>query len=211
MLWMEGHQSADTPAPSSPVRPRSGWREAALTVGTLLAAFGVAVFISLFVLQSFEVDGQSMEPTLDNHDRLIVLRAPVTWSHITGNDYIPARGDIIVFNENLSDFGQGSSKKLIKRVVGLPGDHIVVKDGIITVFNKAHPNGFVPARTLPFGSHIPSTPGNEEVTLGPDQLFVCGDNRPNSLDSRSFGPIDAKNIVGKLVLRVYPFSDAKAF
>jgi signal peptidase I len=93
----------------------------------------------------------------------------------------------------------------------LPGDRVVVKDGAITIFNKQHPNGFDPDKMMPYGKVIPTTSGNIDITLGSSQIFVCGDNRPDSLDSRVFGPVDVNNVVGKLVLRVLPLNEAKAF
>jgi signal peptidase I len=69
----------------------------------------------------------------------------------------------------------------------------------------------VPDKTLPYGSVIPSTQGNIDIRLGDDELFVCGDNRPDSLDSRSFGPIKTDQIVGKLVLRVFPLNKVDKF
>jgi signal peptidase I len=200
--------------PETNTPPSRAWREAASTIGILVAAILVAVFIILFVFRSYQVDGPSMQNTLQNNDKLVIWKVPRTWSDITRQDYIPGRGDIIVFNEKgLSEFGQQDSKQLIKRVIGQPGDRVVVKDGKITVYNSAHPGGFDPDKTLPYGKNgaIPYTTGNLSVKLGPHQLFVCGDNRPDSLDSRTFGPIDAKQVVGKLALRVFPIGQAKAF
>jgi signal peptidase I len=140
---------------------------------------------------------------------------PRTWARITGHDYIPKRGDIVIFSESgLSQFGQEDTKQLIKRVIGLPGDRIVVSGGVYTIYNKQHPNGFDPDKTLSYfnyGKDMPVTSGDIDVTLGADQLFVSGDNRPDSLDSRAFGPIDANQIIGKLVLRVFPINQAEAF
>ena len=167
-----------------------------------------------FVFRSYQVDGPSMENTLQNSDKLIIWKVPRTWSDITGHAYIPNRGDIVVFTESgLSQFGQTNTKQLIKRVIGLPGDRVVVSNGVYTIYNKAHPNGFDPDKTLAYFKNvtIPVTSGNVNVTLGPNQLFVSGDNRPDSLDSRAFGPITTNQIVGKLVLRVFPLNEAKAF
>jgi signal peptidase I len=153
-----------------------------------------------------------MQTTLQNSDHLVVWKVPRTIARITGHAYVPNRADIIVFNEpGLADYGQGSNKQLIKRVIGLPGDRVVVKDGAITIFNKQHPNGFDPDKMMPYGKVIPTTSGNIDITLGSSQIFVCGDNRPDSLDSRVFGPVDVNNVVGKLVLRVLPLNEAKAF
>lgn len=195
-----------------PQKRHSGWRELFSTVGILVTALLVALFIIGFVFRSYQVDGPSMENTLQNADKLIIWKVPRTWSRVTGHPYVPDRGDIIVFTESgLSQFGQQDSKQLIKRVIGLPGDHLVLSNGIYTIYNKAHPQGFEPDKTLPYGRDIPTTAGNVNVTLGKDQLFVSGDNRPDSLDSRAFGPINANQIIGKLVLRVFPVNQAKAF
>ena len=183
----------------------SGWRDFFSTVGILICALVVALLMIAFVFRSYQVDGPSMENTLQNNDKLIIWKVPKTWSDITGHPYIPKRGDIIVFTEsNLAQFGQQNTKQLVKRVIGLPGDKVVVKNGVYTIYNKQHPTGFDPDKTLPYGKNIPITSGDETVTLGPDQLFVSGDNRPDSLDSRDFGPINANQIIGKLALRIYP-------
>lgn len=193
-------------------QPNSGWRELFSTVGILVIALFVALFIIAFVFRSYQVDGPSMETTLQNSDKLIIWKVPRSWARLTGHDYIPERGDVIVFSESgLGQFGQENTKQLIKRVIGLPGDRVVVGDGRYTIYNKAHPDGFNPDKTLPYGKNIPPTPGNVDVTLGAHQLFVSGDNRPDSLDSRAFGPINADQVIGKLVMRVFPIGNAKVF
>ena len=190
----------------------SGWHEVLSTVGILLTALVVALFIIAFVFRSYQVDGPSMENTLQNSDKLIIWKVPRSWSRITGHEYVPKRGDIIVFTESgLSAFGQTDSKQLIKRVIGLPGDRVVVNNGINTIYNAAHPHGFDPDKTLAYGKNIPYTSDSIDLTLGPKQLFVEGDNRPDSLDSRSFGPINTNQIIGQLVLRVFPLGKSKVF
>lgn len=184
------------------------------TIAIILGAVLVAAFMMLFIFRSYQVDGPSMQPTLHNKDRLIIWKVPRTWARITGNDYIPKRGDIVVFAEQGLTTPDGSSKELIKRVIGLPGDRVVIEGGKTKVYNKEHPNGYNPDTTLPYGKGLNLTMDTEEKideTIGNGQVFVMGDNRNNSLDSRVFGPIDAKNIVGKLVLRVFPLSDAERF
>ncbi len=191
---------------------KSAWGEFFSTIGILVTALVAALLIIAFVFRSYQVDGPSMENTLHNTDKLIIWKVPRTWSSITRHAYIPNRGDIIVFTESgLSQFGQEDSKQLIKRVIGLPGDRVVVRDGTITIYNKEHPTGFKPDQTLPYGRNIPTTSGDVDVTLGKSQLFVSGDNRPDSLDSRAFGPIEANQVVGKLVVRVFPIGQAKVF
>lgn len=194
-------------------RPSVG-REILSTIGILITALLTALFIISFVFRSYQVDGPSMETTLQNTDKLIIWKVPRTWAKITDHDYIPKRGDIIVFSQSgLSQFGQADEKQLIKRVLGLPGDRVVVREGVITIYNDETPGGFNPDTTLEYGKKMPNnfTSGNKDVTLKDNQLFVVGDNRGESLDSRTFGPINADQVVGKLVLRVFPLSNAEAY
>jgi signal peptidase I len=203
------------PRPQSPVSTAAKWAATLSTIGVLLLAPVIAVLLTAFVFQSYQVDGPSMQNTLHNSDRLIVWKAPRTWARITGHQYVPGRGDIIILTQSgLSSYGDSSdTKQLVKRVIGLPGDHIVIKNNVITVYNTEHPNGFEPDNTLPYGKNgaIPPTTNNVDITLADNQLCVCGDNRGDSLDSRIFGPIQTKQVIGKLVARIYPIQDAKKF
>lgn len=197
--------------PEVPVR--EGAKSILSTLAILIAAPIVALLLTAFVFQSYEVDGPSMETTLENHDRLLVLKLPRTVAKIAHKDYIPHRGDIIIFSTTAvqDGTGDGGEKQLIKRVIGLPGDRVVVQDGHITLYNKEHPGGFDPDKTGSWGNVITTTTGNVDVTVNKGEVFVCGDNRPNSLDSRIIGTIPAKDIVGKLVFRIYPLHDAQVF
>ena len=194
-------------------KPSGGWRSAISTILILIAAPVVALLLTAFIFQSYEVDGPSMETTLQNRDRLIVWKVPRTIAKITGRAYIPERNDVIVFvKPELNNTGTTQEKQLIKRVIGLPGDRVVVQDGGITVYNKEHPDGYNPDANHEYSPNIAAlTTGNLDVTVGEDQVFVCGDNRTNSLDSRSFGAIPANDIVGKLTVRIFPVSKFKSF
>lgn len=176
------------------------------TIGILLLAPIIAILLTAFVFQSYQVDGPSMQNTLHDNDRLIVWKLPRTWARITHHQYVPKRGDIIILTESgLSNYGDTQdTKQLVKRVIGLPGDHIVIKNGVIVIYNKQYPNGFEPDKVLPYGADIPSTNNNLDITIGANELFVCGDNRGDSLDSRIFGPIQTSQVIGKLVARIYP-------
>jgi len=199
-------------APQQEQAPKEGLKSVISTIAILLLAPLIAVLLTAFVFQSYQVDGPSMETTLQNNDRLVVWKLPRTWARITGHDYLPKRGDIIIFNEpNLAEFGQGTNKQLIKRVIALPGERVTVKDKVVTVYNKQHPNGFRPDATLPYGKVIPDTDGDIDMTVPAGNIFVCGDNRPDSLDSRAFGPVPLDNVVGKLVMRILPFTSAERF
>jgi signal peptidase I len=129
---------------------RENIRSTLSTIGILLTAPLIAVFLTVFVFQSYQVDGASMETTLSHNDRLIVWKLPKTWSKITGHGYIPKRGDIVVFVEpGISQFGQDPKKQLIKRVIGLPGERVTVRDGKLIVYNREHPEGFEQTKRYP--------------------------------------------------------------
>ncbi len=203
-------------APLTQKSKRQQLRTALTTAAILIGAPVVAILLTAFVFQSYEVDGPSMQTTLHNNDRLIVWKLPRTWARITGHQYVPKRGDVVVFvgGQALTAYGQDASRQLIKRVVALPGEKVQVKDGKLAVYNAQHPKGFDPDDTLPYGKVIGDTePMNTNgiITLGPNQVFVCGDNRPDSLDSRAFGPINTKQIVGTLAARVLPLKSAERF
>lgn len=186
------------------------WRQWLPTVLILTAALVLAFTLKSYVIQPYVVDGQSMENTLQDRDRLLVDKLPQTFAHISGHAYIPNRGDIIVFNQgNLP--GYSGPKQLIKRVIGLPGDRVIIKDGQITIFNRNNPKGFNPDTSDDYVIEAPTTSGNTDLILTKSQIFVCGDNRANSEDSRYFGPIQSSAIVGKLVLRIFPLSSAERF
>ena len=187
-------------------------REVFNTIGILGTALVIALLMIGFVFRSYQVDGPSMQNTLQNADKLIVWKVPRTIARFTHHAYIPDRGDIIIFTEaGLSQYGQEDSKQLVKRVIALPGDHILLKDGHYTVTNAENPKGFDPDQTLGYGKNFPYTSGDIDITLAANQIFVSGDNRPNSLDSRAFGPINADQVIGRLVARVFPISQAKSF
>lgn len=188
-----------------------GVRSVISTIFLFLLAPAIALLIAAFVVQSYQVDGQSMEPTLQDNDRLIVNKWSRSWARFTTSDYIPQRGDIIIFNQLGVGNSGGTSKQLIKRVIGLPGERVVVDGGKLTVYNQANPQGFDPDASSKFDIIGGGAPGNSDYTLADNEVFVCGDNRANSEDSRSFGPVDAQQIVGTLSLRIVPLDKAQRF
>lgn len=191
---------------------QEGWRGVVTTILILLAAPLIALVLIAFVFQSYEVDGPSMETTLQNQDRLIVNKIPRTIARITGKSFVPKRGDIIIFiKHGALDFDGSGEKQLIKRVLGLPGEQVVVKDGKMTIYNAEYPNGFDPSIVDPHSGIATSTPGSADFTVGENEVFVAGDNRLNSLDSRNFGPINVDDIVGKLAFRIFPLNKAESF
>jgi signal peptidase I len=190
-----------------------GWRSVLSTIGILIAAPIVALLLTAFVFQSYEVEGPSMETTLQNRDRLIVWKVPRTLARITNNAYVPHRADVVIFvKHDLYEAGGTREKQLIKRIVGLPGDRVVIKEGQITIYNNQHLLGYNPDLNHDFSQNISSfTTGNVDLIVPDGQVFVCGDNRTNSLDSRTFGTISVDDIVGKLSVRIFPVSNFKSF
>ena len=149
---------------------------------TIVPALLIAIAIYLFLAQATRVEGFSMEPTLYGHQRLIIEK-------ISYRFHEPKRGDIVVLQV------PGFDELLIKRVVGLPGDRIEIKNGVVyingTPLDEPYVNGVArgnyPLLTVPEG-----------------YIFVMGDNRNNSNDSRSFGPVAIENIVGRAWMRYWP-------
>lgn len=194
----------DNTLPVPQKRPANFWHEVLITAVLFVAAIAIAMGAKAYVIQPYVVDGQSMETTLQDNDRLLVDKLPLTFAHLRNHPYIPNRGDIIIFNQSGLP-GYLGTKQLIKRVIGLPGDRVIVDNGVLTIFNSAHPNGFLPDAMGKYHIVTPTT-HNLSLTLGKDQLFVCGDNRPFSEDSRAFGPINSSQVVGKLSFRIFPFN-----
>ena len=179
------------------------------TLGLLIAAPILALLITAHVFQPYQVDGASMETTLQNGDRLIVLKIQKTLSNLTGSDYIPKRGEVIIFDKPRKLTAPESTKHLIKRVIGLPGERVVVKDGTVTVFNKDNPEGFDPDANKEYTEGFVATSGNVDITVGAKEVFVLGDNRGNSSDSRIFGSIPVDIIVGRATARFIPVNSMK--
>lgn len=173
--------------------------------------FPVAVVLILhnFVFQAYHVLGTSMVPTLHDTDYLIISKVGYTQALVgrslgKNDPYLPARGQIIVFH-----YPKDPSKIFVKRVVGEPGDHVVVRNGTVTVFNSAHPSGFNPDTNYePSGTQ---TLIDTDVTVQQDNLFVMGDNRTpgGSYDSREWGQLPSSYIIGNAVLRLLPLDQVK--
>lgn len=186
-------------------------REWLSTVLVIILAPVIALLLTAFVFQSYEVDGPSMETTLSDNDRLIVNKIGRTWASITGSNFIPERNEIVVFSQKSSTTIGTDEKQLIKRIIGLPGDRVAIKDGRVTIYNDQNPDGMNVDETGPQAGIVQYTDGNIERTIGEDEVFVLGDNRKNSLDSRSFGPVNSDEIVGTLAVRIYPLDSIDKF
>lgn len=160
-----------------------------------------------FVFQTHQVVGNSIQPTLHEGDRLIISKLTKKWNTVRGRNYLPKYGTIIAFTDP-----QDKKLQLVKRVIGLPGDQVIIKNGQVTVYNQRMPDGFVPGEGA-WAKDLEPTSGDLELTVPEGKIFVLGDNRPGaySLDSRTFGPIPSESIIGQVTLRIWPFSDRTKF
>ncbi len=172
---------------SAPVPPwRLLLRE---TLQVVLPALALALVVHLFFAQATIVYGQSMEPNLSERQRLIIDK-------FSYHFHPPRRNDIVVIDL------PGMDEMLVKRIVGLPGETIEIRKGEVFV------NGEPLAEPFPHDLGYQSLP---PVVLGPLSYFVLGDNRENSNDSRSFGPVKREYIVGRVWLRYWPLNQLKYF
>ena len=154
----------------------------------------IVIPIRVFIAQPFIVSGTSMVPTFQNSDYLIV-------DEISYRFHSPERGDVIVFR-----YPKDPKKFFIKRIIGLPGETISIdSEGIVTIQNSTSPEGFMLEEPYVKNMQKVSYP---EKTLTSDEYFVMGDNRSGSSDSRAWGTLPRKNIVGAALFRLVPFAHA---
>lgn len=173
----------------NPVPPRSGLGRALRELlETIVPALLIAVLINVFLGQATRVDGQSMEPSLYTDERLVVEK-------LSYRLHGPQRFDIVVIRVP----SQGDDL-LIKRVIGLPGETVEIRDGVVYINDVALEEEFLEQRT---------SPGRvARITVPPLYVFVMGDNRGQSNDSRSFGPVPIENIIGRAWLAYWPLDSA---
>lgn len=186
------------------------------TAGLLFFALAVLIgtlLINTFVFRSFNVEGPSMEKTLYTGDRLIVDRLPVTWAQLQNKQYVPERGQVIVFKNPLYSVGS-TDEYIVKRVIAFAGERVVLKEGHFMVYNNENPNGFNPDDANKGEPGSPTSGADNEWTVPEGTLFVSGDHRQGnySLDSRNgLGFIPLFDIIGPVGLRIYPFTGIRTF
>jgi signal peptidase I len=154
-----------------------------------LPAIVLAIVVHLFLAQATVVYGQSMEPNLSPHQRLIVDKLSYRF-------HGPRRNEIVVIDM------PGMDDMLVKRIVGLPGETVEIRDGMVYINGAPSPE--------PFPHDLGHT-NMAPVPLAPLEYFVMGDNRDNSNDSRSFGPVHRESVVGRVWLRYWPIEQAALF
>lgn len=157
-------------------------------------SLAVVIPFRLLIAEPFVVSGSSMVPNFHNKDYLIIDR-------LTYKTQEPKRGDVVVIK-----YPKDNRQYFIKRLIGLPGETIKLEAGKVIIVNQSHPQGWeLKESYLPAGTPTLGRPG--PYSLGSDEYFVLGDNRTASSDSRVWGILPAKNIVGRALLRVFPLKD----
>jgi signal peptidase I len=169
-------------------------------VAVVVLAVGAAMLIKTFVMQAFYIPTGSMQPTLEINDRVLVNKLSYRLHDVN-------RGDIVVFERLPREVGPDNTKDLIKRVIGLPGESIVIKDDRVYVNGAVLDEPYLPpgTRTVNTNSVHPCT-NEAPCVVPPDSVWVMGDNRSSSQDSRVIGPIPIERIVGRAFVRVWPLS-----
>jgi signal peptidase I len=169
----------------------------------VIIAVAIIFVVRYFLIQPFVVKGASMDPTFHDKEYLIVdemsfrLRAPV-------------RGEVVVFHppqHTATGAIEESSQYYIKRIIGLPGETVEIKDGKVTISNADYPNGIL--LTEEYETQITGNP--QKVVVPDGQYFVMGDNRGASLDSRMIGTIPFENLIGRVWIRGFPLSRLGTF
>lgn len=165
------------------------------TIKLVAVALIIVLPIRYFVFQPFFVSGQSMEPNFQNGNYLIVDEISYRFKQVE-------RGDVVVLK-----FPLDTSQKFIKRVIGLPGETVEIKDGKITILKDGNSN-VLDEKYIPESN---KTIGEMKITLGEKQYFVMGDNREFSYDSRRFGFLPENDIIGKVLFRAWPVKEIGIF
>jgi len=162
------------------------------TIKVVVISLAIILPIRYYLVQPFFVKGASMEPSFEDGDYLLIDEISYRFSK-------PTRGDVIVFR-----YPKDRSQFFIKRIIGLPGETIEVKNNKVMIYGAENTDGF--ALTENYLDPSQETLGNLLVRLDDNEYFVLGDNRLASSDSRRWGPVDKTLITGKALLRAWPFT-----
>ena len=174
---------------SAPAQKSDKWSFMEFIKFVAIAAI-IVLPIRFFVAEPFMVRGDSMDPTFKNNDYLIVEKINRRFNQLN-------RGDVVIFTSPVE-----KSRDLIKRVIGLPGEKLKITDSTVTITKKDGAKLDLKEPYIAFQSISPKT----DITLSDTEYFVMGDNRPASYDSRAWGPLDKKYIIGRPILRLFSFS-----
>jgi len=216
LRWKKTHvvgvttpQLSSTDAYAKNLQNEGRKKDAKVLVGALLvpvALVGTVLFVSSFIVGSFTVDGVSMETTLHDRSQEWYYKLPVTIANFNNSTPKLKRGDVVVLKHDDNNLfipvEDQKQSYVVKRILGLPGERVVVKDGEVKVFSSAFPEGLVPDKGSSWESVvIPSTGRYIDLVLKEGELFVVGDDREYSIDSRNYGPVKTSDVVGIVYYR----------
>jgi signal peptidase I len=184
--------------PSSPHddKKRGAWAVIREWAQVIVIALVISLPIRFFIAEPFVVNGASMDPTFSTGQFLIVDR-------LTYRLEAPKRGDVVVF-----EYPNDPRVYYIKRIIGLPGETVDIKNGNVTIFNSEYPKG--DQLKEPYIEAAHASHDTLHVVLKPTEYFVMGDNRAQSYDSRTWGPLDKHFIVGRPIVRLFPINTLSA-
>lgn len=185
---------ATLPSSLSPARRVGRFFLEVIQIVVISAA--IIIPIRYFLVQPFYVKGASMEPNFYDHEYLVI-------DELSFRMRAPERGEIVVFR-----YPRDPKQFFIKRIIGLPGETIEVRNGRVVIYNVKQQNGVVLNESY---LSTDRTEGGVKVVLASDEYFVLGDNRDESLDSRSFGAVNKSHLVGRVWFRGLPLSRATLF
>ena len=176
-------------------------REWVVVVGV---ALGIALLVRGFLLQQFYISGPSMESTMFQDNRVLVNKLSYRLHDI-------GRGDVVVFDRITTDGEVIQHDDLIKRVIGLPGETIEIHACVVFINGKMLPEPYlneydIQQENLDDRCRVPEL---EPIKVSEDHIFVMGDNRPQSFDSRMFGEIETELVVGRAFSLIWPLSNAR--
>jgi signal peptidase I len=193
-------QDQEPKAGASKRKTRRTIIEWAILIGSALV---IALLIKTFLFQAFYIPSESMRPTLNVGDRVLVNKLSYRVHDVN-------RGDIVVFETppNAKD-ANGKIKDLVKRVVALPGETLETRDGIVYINGRQLEEPYIRngVKTCAPNSSAQTCANIEPLTVPSDDVFVMGDNRTASKDSRSFGAITENSIIGRVFVRIWPVTD----
>lgn len=168
-------------------------------VKVVCISLAIILPVRYYLIQPFYVKGASMEPNFHDREYLIVDEISYRFKN-------PERGQVIVFR-----YPKNPQEYFIKRIIALPGEEVQFKDGKVIIFNEANQGGLTLDEKYLSSNLLTDGENTGKIKVEENEYFVLGDNRSNSKDSRSFGPVDKSFVIGKILFRGWPVNDITIF
>ena len=185
--------------PEFQIRWRARWRSFLEIVKIVVISAAIVIPIRLFIVCPFYVQGASMEPNFYDREYLLV-------DEISYRFREPERGEVVVFR-----YPEDPREYFIKRIIGLPGETLKIDNGGVYLLDKSTNSWTKLAESYLVSDSDTLAFEAQQVTLGPDEFFVLGDNREHSRDSRYFGPLNRRYLIGRVMFRGLPLKRVQFF